>query len=123
MIQAIGFARVFTIHVQRLWMISSSAGSGLVCFQSSLSLITLAYRVQRIFLLRVLLNVWIFLGVTAVVLHAFAPYSRTDFTVMLKILILMLMVRLGECYGGCADCCVVLDDVALASVDPQTVTC
>ena len=42
------------------------------------------------------MNVWIFFSVVAVVLHVSAPYSRAGFTVVLKILILMLMVRLGE---------------------------
>ena len=42
------------------------------------------------------MNVWIFLSVAAVVLHVSAAYIRTVFTVMLKILILMLIVRLGE---------------------------
>ena len=44
------------------------------------------------------MNVWIFFGVAAVVLHVSAPCSRTGFTVVFKILILilMLMVRLAE---------------------------
>ena len=42
------------------------------------------------------MNVWIFFGDAAVVLHVSAPYSRTGFTVVVKILVLMLMVRLGE---------------------------
>ena len=37
----------------------------------------------------------IFFGVAAVVFHVSAPYNRTAFTVVLKILMLMLMVRLG----------------------------
>ena len=42
------------------------------------------------------MNVWIFFKIAAVLLYVFAPYSRKSFTVMFKILILMLMVRLGE---------------------------
>ena len=38
----------------------------------------------------------IFFSVTAALLYVSAPYSRTGFTVALKILSLMLMARLGE---------------------------
>ena len=41
------------------------------------------------------MNVWIFFSEVTVVLRVSAPYSRTDFIVVLKILILMLMVRLA----------------------------
>ena len=51
---------------------------------------------RRILLRQVLMNVWNFFSVTAVVLHVSAPSSRTGFTVVLEIPILMLMVRLGE---------------------------
>ena len=42
------------------------------------------------------MNVWIFFSVAAMVFHASASYSRTSFTVVLKILILILMVKFGE---------------------------
>ena len=42
------------------------------------------------------MNVRISFSVTAAVLHVSAPYSRACFTVVLKILIFMLMVRLGR---------------------------
>ena len=44
------------------------------------------------------MNVWIFFGVAAVVLHVSALYSGTGFTVVLKILILMLIARLGDAH-------------------------
>ena len=50
----------------------------------------------KILLRQVLMTVWIFFSVAAIVLHVSAPYSRADFSVVLMILILMLMVRLGE---------------------------
>ena len=40
--------------------------------------------------------VWIFFSVAGVILHVSAANSRAGFTVVLKILILMLMIRLGE---------------------------
>ena len=42
------------------------------------------------------MDVWIFFSISDVVLHVSAPYSRTCFTVVLMILMLMLMVKLGE---------------------------
>ena len=95
-IQVSGFWRVCPIHLQHLWRISSSAACCLVCFQSSLLLMVSGHRIRRILLRQVLMNVWILFRVAAVILHVSAPYSRTGFTLVLKILILMLMVRLGE---------------------------
>ena len=62
----------------------------------SLLLMVSGHQIQRILLRQVLMSVWIFFSVAAVVLHVSAPYSRTGFTVVLMILILMLMVRLYE---------------------------
>ena len=42
------------------------------------------------------MNVWIVFSVAVVDLHVSAPYSWTCFTVVFKILNLMLMVRLGD---------------------------
>ena len=52
--------------------------------------------IRRFLLRQVLMNVWIFFSVASVVLHVSALYSWTDFTMELKILILMFMVRSGE---------------------------
>ena len=95
--------RVCPIHLQRLWRISSSAGCCLVRYQSSLLLMVSGHWIWRILLGQVLMNVWIFFSVAAMVIHVSALYSRTGFTVVLKILILMLMVMLRpKCFlfGG-----------------------
>ena len=95
-VQFIYYQRVCPLHLQHLWKSSPSAGCCLHSFQSSLWLMVLGHQIRKILLMQVLMNVWIFLGVAAMVLHVSAPYSRTGFTVVLKIPILMLMVRLGE---------------------------
>ena len=51
---------------------------------------------HRILLRQVLMNAWIFFSVAAIVFHVSALFSRAGFTVVLKILICMLKVRLGE---------------------------
>ena len=43
-----------------------------------------------------LIKIWIFLVVFAVVLHVSAPYNNTDFTFVLKNLILVLAARQEE---------------------------
>ena len=69
------------------------------CFQSSLLLMVSGHLIQGILLRQVLNNVRIFFSAGAVVLRVAAPYSRTGFTLVLKILILMLMVGLGDATG------------------------
>ena len=61
----------------------------------------------------------------ALVLHVSVPHSRTDFAVVLKILILMLMVRLGEAQNvlhleeGCSRAlALIMLTFPLASVPP-----
>ena len=98
MIQGNDFCRVCPIHLQLLWRISSSVGCCLVRFQSSLLLMVSGHRIRTILLRQVSMGVWIFFNVAAVVLRISAPYSRTDFTVVLQILVLMFMVRLGEAH-------------------------
>ena len=44
----IGFRRVCSVHLQRLWRISSSAGCFLVRFQSSLLLMASGHRIRGI---------------------------------------------------------------------------
>ena len=63
---------------------------------SLLLLMVSGHRIRRILLLQLLMNFWNFFGVAAVVLRVSAPYSRIGFTVVSKILILMLMPRLDE---------------------------
>ena len=59
-------------------------------------LIVSGHQIPRIHLRQVLMNLWVFFSVAAVVLSVSAPYSRTGFTVVLKILILMFMFRFGD---------------------------
>ena len=96
MILVIGFRRVCPTHLQCHWRISSSAGCCLVRFQSSLLLNISDHHIRRILLRQVLMNIWIFFSMAAVALHVSAPYSRTGFTVVSMIGILMLMARVGE---------------------------
>ena len=84
-----GFRRVWLIHLQRLIMISASAGLWLVlCHRSSL-LMVIGQRICKILRRHELIKVCTFFVVATVVLQVSEPYSRTGLTLLLKILILV----------------------------------
>ena len=88
-----GLRRVCPIHLHRLCRISSSAGRWSVLCHRSLLLMVLGQWIRSSRLKQLLMKVWILLMVYTVVLHVSAPYSRTDFTLVLKIRIFVVMVR------------------------------
>ena len=88
-----GFRRVWPIHLQRLIMITTSAGLWLVlCHRSSL-LMVIGQRIRKILRRHELMKVRTFFVVATVVLQVSEPYSRTGLTLLLKILILVRSLK------------------------------
>ena len=83
-----GLCKVWLIHLQGRCWISASTGFCFVRCHSSSLLILSSHRMRRICLRQLMMNVWILLVIVMVVLHVSAPYKRTDFTMVLKSLIL-----------------------------------
>ena len=118
-----GFRRVWTIHRQRLIMISASAGLWLVlCHRPSL-LMVIGQRIRKILRRHELIKVCTFFVVATVVLHVSEPYSRTGLTLLLKILILVRSLEL-QTFFNCRETALALPILALtsASVSPWVST-
>ena len=88
-----GFRRVWPIHLQRLIMISASAGLWLVLCQRSSLLMVIGQRFREILRRHELIKVCTFFVVATVVLQVSEPYNRTGLTLLLKILISVWSVR------------------------------
>ena len=72
------FLNVCPIHFQRLFLISSSAGSWFVLSHKTLLLIVSGQWMLSILRRQLFINTCTFLMMAVVVLHVSAPYSRTD---------------------------------------------
>ncbi len=77
-------------HLQRRFLISSSAGSWFVFCHSSLLLMVSGQWICKILRRQLLMKTSTFLVMEAVVLQVSAPYKRTALTSVLKILTLVL---------------------------------
>ena len=83
-----GFCSVWPIQTHLRFFISISMGVCFALFHSSLFETTSGHLMLRMFLRHLLVNVCNFWVLVLVTRHVSEPYSRTDFTLVLKILIL-----------------------------------
>ena len=75
-----GFRRVWPIHLQRLIMISASAGLWLVLCHRSSSLMVIGQRIRKSLRIHELIKVCTFFVVASVVLQVSEPYNKTGLT-------------------------------------------
>ncbi|KAH9592064.1 hypothetical protein MS3_00004121 [Schistosoma haematobium] len=85
------FHNVCPIHLQRLFLISSSAGSCFVLSHSRLLLMVSGQRTLSVLRRQLFMNTCISLMMIVVVLQVSALYSRTVLTFVLKILTMILV--------------------------------
>ena len=90
---AAGFRRVWPIHPHFHFWISVSIGACLVLSHSCLFETTSGHLMPRMFLKHLLINVWSLWVLVLVTRQVSAPYSRTDFTLVLKIRIFLWSER------------------------------
>ena len=91
------FLSVWPIHPYSLFLISTSMRLSPVLSQWSLLEMTSGHLMLIMFLLLKVCNLWVF---DLVVLHVSEPYSRTDLTLVLKILIILWRERTEEFQMG-----------------------
>ena len=90
---AAAFLRVLPIHPHFRFWISVSIGACLVLSHSCLFETTSGHLMPRMFLRHLLVNVWSLWVLVLVTRQVSAPYSRTDFTLVLKIRIFLWSER------------------------------